>query len=149
MIDGGLEGPADEPDPLALAAILCAYALDSAGLGLHHAVCQTLVRTLGTPHAETNAVMLPHVVGYVGRHAAEEIGRLAHALGGAGAGPESAAARVAELSARAGVTRLGDLGVHAEAVESVVEAVMRRPEPATTPGAPGPSDVRELLLAAM
>ena len=34
-------------------------ALDSAGYAIHHVVCQTLVRVLETPHAETNAIMLP------------------------------------------------------------------------------------------
>ena len=34
----------------------------SAGFAVHHAVCQTIVRVAGTPHAQTNAVMLPHFV---------------------------------------------------------------------------------------
>ena len=49
-----------DPATLALGSILCAYALDSALFALHHVVCQTLVRVLRIPHAETNATMLPH-----------------------------------------------------------------------------------------
>ena len=39
------------------------------GLAVHHAVCQTIVRTCGTPHAQTNAVMLPHSVRLMSRRA--------------------------------------------------------------------------------
>ena len=53
--------PAPAP-ALAEAAFLAGYAVGNAGLAVHHAVCQTIVRTCGTPHAQTNAVMLPHSV---------------------------------------------------------------------------------------
>ena len=49
---------------LALGSILCGYAIDSAGIGLHHLVCQTLVRVCGTPHAETNAAILPQALAF-------------------------------------------------------------------------------------
>jgi alcohol dehydrogenase class IV len=55
---GGRGGEPDR-DALALAALLAGYALDSAGLGLHHVLAQTLVRVGGAPHAKANAVMLP------------------------------------------------------------------------------------------
>ena len=51
--------PESDRAGLALGSLLCAAALDSAGFALHHVVCQTLVRVLETPHAETNATMLP------------------------------------------------------------------------------------------
>jgi alcohol dehydrogenase class IV len=66
---------------LALGAILCGYAIDSAGLGLHHVICQTLVRICGTPHAETNAAVLPHALAFLAERASEAYGRLAEALG--------------------------------------------------------------------
>src|SRR5262249_46704979 len=47
---------------LALGAILGGYAIDSALFGLHHVVCQTLVRVCGSPHAETNAAILPRAM---------------------------------------------------------------------------------------
>ena len=43
------------------------YAVGCAGFAVHHAVCQTTVRVLGTPHAQTNAVMLPHSAAFVAR----------------------------------------------------------------------------------
>jgi Iron-containing alcohol dehydrogenase len=44
---------------LAVGSLLCGYAIDSALFALHHVVCQSLVRVLGIPHAETNAAILP------------------------------------------------------------------------------------------
>ena len=60
------EAPAQrDHTELALGSVLCAYALDSAGLGLHHVVCQTLVRICGSPHAETNAAILPRAAAFL------------------------------------------------------------------------------------
>ena len=47
---------------LALGSILCGYAIDSGMFGLHHVICQTLVRVCGSPHAETNAAILPRAM---------------------------------------------------------------------------------------
>ena len=65
LIAGALDQEREARDraALALGSILCGYAIDSAGIGLHHLVCQTLVRVCGTPHAETNAAILPHAAG--------------------------------------------------------------------------------------
>ena len=60
LIAAGLSAEPLERDDVALGALLAGYASASTGIALHHAVCQTLVRTAGSPHAETNAVMLPH-----------------------------------------------------------------------------------------
>jgi alcohol dehydrogenase class IV len=75
------DGRARDASPLALGSILCAFALDSGLFALHHVVCQTLVRTLRTPHAETNATMLPRTVGAMRDRAQEAITDLATALG--------------------------------------------------------------------
>ena len=62
----GLIGKSLDQDPaardreaLALGSILCGYAIDSALFAIHHVICQTLVRELGIPHAQTNAAILP------------------------------------------------------------------------------------------
>jgi alcohol dehydrogenase class IV len=150
LIAAGVEADeAPDREALALGAVLCAWAIDSAGLGLHHALSQTVVRVLRTPHAETNAVMLPHVLRYVARYVPVELGRLAGALGAPQAPSELAASRAAELAAGAGTTRLSELGVEPGEVERVVEAVLARPELNATPGRPGREEVREILLAAM
>ncbi|MGI8460330.1 MAG: iron-containing alcohol dehydrogenase [Solirubrobacterales bacterium] len=62
LIAGALDTqpPDDARTDLALGALLCAYSIDSALFSLHHVICQTLVRVLGTAHAETNAAILLH-----------------------------------------------------------------------------------------
>ena len=67
--------------PLALGALLAGYASGLAGFAIHHAVCQTIVRMCGTPHAQTNAIMLPHFVRIMELRAREQIERLGAALG--------------------------------------------------------------------
>jgi alcohol dehydrogenase class IV len=145
-LSGGLA--AEEPDRsrLALGALLAGYATGSAGLAVHHIVCQTIVRVCGTPHAETNAVMLPHFARLMERNAPGPMRAFATAVG---AGEGSAAERVAQLAARSGVTRLGELGVSAASISSVVEAVSQRPDLANSPGPPTLEDVRSVLEAAL
>lgn len=149
LIAAGLRGSEPGRDSLALGALLCAWAIDGAGLGLHHALCQTTVRVLGTPHAETNAVMLSHVLRYVGPHAPREVGRLAAALGAPEDAPGLAARRAEELASGAGATRLAELGVELSQLGNVLDAVVQRPELAATPGRPGREEVEAIMLAAL
>ncbi len=44
---------------------LCGRALAEGGTGLHHKLCHLLGGTFGLPHAETHAILLPHVVGFL------------------------------------------------------------------------------------
>ncbi len=53
----------------------------AAGLVVHHACCQTLVGVLRTPHAPTNAVMLPRSIAFMADRAPGPLGLLAEALG--------------------------------------------------------------------
>ncbi|HET7483738.1 MAG TPA: iron-containing alcohol dehydrogenase [Solirubrobacterales bacterium] len=60
------EGPAARNRAnLALGSILCGYAIDSGAFALHHVICQTLVRICGTPHAPTNAAILPRAMAFM------------------------------------------------------------------------------------
>jgi alcohol dehydrogenase class IV len=138
-------GEAIDRPALALAAILGGYAIGVSGLAVHHAVCQTIVRTLGTPHAQTNTVMLPHSLRFVAPRAPEAIARLAAALG-----VPDAADGVAALAARAGVAALGDVGVGAGDVDAIVTDVLRHPGLWGTPGgAPTEAELAELVRAAL
>ena len=137
LFDSGLGG--DEPvrPDLALASILAGYAVGCAGFAVHHAVCQTTVRLLRTPHAQTNAVMLPHSVAFVRERDPAAV---------AGLDP----AAVARLAARAGVTSLRELGVGEPQLDEVVEAVLRHPAIGNTPGGtPTAGQLRELLSGAL
>jgi alcohol dehydrogenase class IV len=115
---------------LALGSILCGYAIDSAGIGLHHLVCQTLVRLCGTPHAETNAAILPPALAYLAERVPEPYERLAGALG---TKRDRLAERVAQLGRP---KRLGDLGGDEARLDEAIEAMLQRPELKSVPGPP-------------
>jgi maleylacetate reductase len=143
--------PADPPDAhdVALAGVLAGWAVGTAGLALHHALCQTLVRVLGLPHAQTNAVMLPRSVAFMSHRVPEPIGKLAAALGAVDAGPSAAADRVAALAELAGPTTLRELGVAESDLDAVVAAALEHRGVQATPGGASERDVRELLAAAL
>lgn len=113
---------------LALGAILCAYAIDSAGLGLHHVICQTLVRICGTPHAETNGAVLPHAVELVAGRAPEVYERLASSLG---TQTTKLSERIEELGRP---QPLGDLGGDASKLDEALDAMLQRSELGRVPG---------------
>ena len=96
---------------LALGALLAGYASGSTGIAVHHALCQSIVRATGSPHAETNAVMLPHTSRLMAGRAPGAMSKLAGALGNTGGDPEAAAAQLAPLAAHCGHVRLATLGV--------------------------------------
>lgn len=126
-------------DALSLGALLGGYAIGTTGLGFHHALCQTIVATAGTPHAQTNAVMLPHTMAFVRPRAPEAIASLDEALG----------RPLADVTAAAGATTLGALGVDAGALPALADAALAHPALANLPGdAPTRPEVIAVLAAA-
>jgi alcohol dehydrogenase class IV len=148
LIAAGLDSEEPKRPELALGALLAGYASGIAGFAIHHAVCQTIVRELGAPHAQTNAVMLPHFVRFMEPRAPEALEDLGNAMN-VGDSPASVTAKVSELAARAGVTRLGELGVQQSALDQVVGAAMQHPALGNTPEPPDPSELRVVLEAAL
>ncbi|MFL5907957.1 MAG: iron-containing alcohol dehydrogenase [Solirubrobacterales bacterium] len=153
--DAGLRGAEliaralDEPparrdrSSLALGAMLCAVAVDRAGLSLHHVLGQSTVAVLAIPHAETYAALLPETMEAMRARAPDQIDALATALGTDGPGIHD---RIAEL---AGHRRLGELGADRDRIGEVVEVAMARPELShMTPGEVRPSDLASILEAA-
>jgi len=61
-------------------AYLGALAFAGAGSGLHHKICHVLGGTYDLPHAQTHAVVLPHVLAFNAPAAPEAVSRLARAL---------------------------------------------------------------------
>jgi alcohol dehydrogenase class IV len=146
------EGVTPEPpgrEQLAQGALLAGWASGSAGIAFHHAVCQTIVRTAGTPHAETNAVVLPHSARLMAGRAPGAMSELARALGDSSGDPEAAAADMARIAARSGHTRLATLGVTEDHVPAVVSAVLGHPALANTPDPPEEAELTDLLRAAL
>jgi maleylacetate reductase len=129
----------DERESLALGALLAGYASGSTGIAVHHAICQTIVRTAGTPHAETNAVMLPHSARLMEPRAPEAVGAFRDALG----------TDLDALAARSGHTRLSSLGVEEQQLRGVAEAVAAHPYSANTPDPPAADELLATLREAL
>ena len=143
-------GLGEDAEWLSLGALLAGYASGVAGIAFHHALCQTVVRSAGTPHAETNAVMLPHTAHFAASRAREAMGELARALGHAARDPLAAAKLIAPLAALCGARRLSELGFEEERLDEVIEAASVHPALAASPGGPPTSDeLRALLEAAL
>jgi alcohol dehydrogenase class IV len=150
LLAEGLEAASEEDarPALALGAVLAGYAVGAAGFALHHVVGQTLVRVTGAPHALAYAVLLPHTLRAMVPRAPGALAQLAEALGAAPEA-EAAPARVAELAARAGVTRLSEIGVVEAAVPGVVEEILRRPDLRNTPDPPDAAELHALVERAL
>jgi alcohol dehydrogenase class IV len=153
MLRGALSPAEPVREALALASLLAGVAVGSSGFALHHAVCQTIVRVLGTPHAETNAVMLPHSVRFIEPRAPDAMAALAGALAEE---PDRAAVAVAHTAARAGPTRLSELGVTRDQLDGVVATARKHPALGNTPrgpdaghAAPSEEELRSLLEEAL
>lgn len=143
-----LESPAIEQ--VALAALLAGYAVGTTGFAVHHALCQTTVRVADLPHAQVNAVMLPHTSGLMATRAPVEVGRFAEALGDPNGDPANAPGRIARLTAETGVDGLGELGLDADLIPQIASATLGHPALGNTPGgAPSENELAELLRAAL
>ena len=148
LADGVTRDPPVRGD-LALGALLAGWASGSTGIAFHHALCQTVVRTAGSPHAETNAVILPHSARLMAGRAPGPMSELATALGDGTGDPEAAAGDIARLAARCGHTRLATLGVTEEQLPAAAAAAVSHPAVALTPDPPGETELLALLRAAL
>jgi alcohol dehydrogenase class IV len=136
-------------EELALGALLAGFASGSTGIAFHHAVCQTVVRTSGSPHAETNAVVLPHSARLMAGRAPGPMSELARALGDGSGDPEAAAGDIARIAARSGHTRLSTLGVTEDQLPAAASAAASHPAVSLTPDPPGEAELLTLLQAAL
>ena len=142
LIAGALDEDRDRRDRagLALGAILCGYAIDSGMFAIHHVICQTLVRVCGSPHAETNAGILPRAMAFMAPRAPEAIDALAAAIG-CGAGEVEA--RILDLGGNP--PGLGKAGADRSRLDEALDAILARPELDFTPGAPTREQLAELI----
>lgn len=125
---------------LALGSILCGYAIDSGAFAIHHVVCQTLVRVCGSPHAGTNAAILPRAMSFMASRAPKQIAALATALGTPSDQIES---RILHLGGNP--PGLGQLGADKGKLDEALDAMLLRPELGFTPEAPTKVDLEELI----
>ncbi len=149
LLGDGITREPPVKESLALGALLAGYASGSTGIAVHHAICQTIVRSTGAPHAETNAVMLPHSARLMVTRAPGSLSDLAVALGDGAGDPEAAPGHLSRLAGRSGHTRLTTLGVEGEQLTSLARAVAEHPLLANTPDPPGEAELLAALREAL
>jgi alcohol dehydrogenase class IV len=128
---------------LALGSVLCGYAIDSALFGLHHVVCQTLVQICGSPHAETNAAILPRAMAMLVARAPEQ---MAAAVAAIGTDPEDVEARVLELGGHP--AGLGAIGADRDKLDQALDAILARAQLSYMPDQPDRRELEQLIESA-
>jgi maleylacetate reductase len=128
---------------LAYGALLAGYAIDSALFSLHHVICQSLVRVLRIPHAETNAAILPRAVEALMPRAPKEMAELAGALG---VDTPALPPRIEDLGG--GRRSLRDIGADAAKLDEALDVIQGRGELAMTPDAPDRDELRRIIESA-
>jgi maleylacetate reductase len=124
------------------AAHLAGVALDLASMGLHHKLAHVLGGSFLLPHAETHAVLLPHVVAFNEPAAPGAMRVVAGAFGSA-----TAADGVRDFARALGVVYgLRDLGLAAADLDRAAELATAAPYPNPRPVTP--DAVRQVLDAA-
>jgi alcohol dehydrogenase class IV len=138
------EGPAGrDRAALALGSLLCGYAIDSGAFAIHHVACQTLVRICGSPHAGTNAAILPRAMAFMVPRAPDGLEPLAVAIG---TSPDQIESRILQLGGDP--PGLGALGADHSKLPEALDAMMLRPELAFTPEPPTHTELQQLIEAA-
>lgn len=124
-------------------AYLAAATFAGAGSGLHHKICHVLGGTWDLPHAETHAVVLPHVLAFNLDKAPEAATRVADALG-----TDTALDGLCDLYRHLSAPMsLGDLGLPEDALDEATERVVEAAPP-DNPRSVDIAAVRRLLQRA-
>ncbi len=130
-------------DEMLLGAYLSAAAFASAGSGLHHKICHVLGGAYDLPHAQTHAVILPHVLAFNAPAAPDAARMIATALGSESA--DDGLARLRErVDAPTALLPYGfELSMIPDAVDRILPVVPEsNPRPVTE------SDLTTILTAA-
>ena len=128
---------ADSVRALLWACCLAGRAFGTVGGSLHHSLCHLLGGFAGLPHAQTHAVVLPHVVAFLAPALGPTIDQLADALGARRA---DVAGAIWDLGAASGTPAgLRALGLPEDSLPAVAAALAERnpasPRPVTEPDA--------------
>jgi maleylacetate reductase len=117
-------------------------ALASAGLGLGHALAQTIGGRYGLPHGTMNALSLPQALHFNEPVAGEAIASFGEAMG-----TDDPIGRVEELARLGEFGRLRDYGVPEDELTAIAEASGVRPGAGANPRPATPAALVELLRA--
>ena len=137
VADGRALGPRKT---LLLGASYAGQALASAGLGLAHAMAQTLGGRYGHPHGAMNALSLPPALRFNLPAAAKEIESFGDAMG-----THDPVGKVVSLAKLGGFERLRDFGVPEAELNEVAEAGAARPGAKANPRPASAEEIAELL----
>jgi len=123
-------------------AWLCGTVLGSTSMALHHKLCHVLGGAFDLPHAQTHAILLPHVTAYNAEAATNAIDRVARALDAS----DAARALFGLLDLSGGPTALRDIGMPETGIDHAAELALNdtfwNPRPVTREG------IRQLLSKA-
>jgi maleylacetate reductase len=133
----GWSGAEPDRSALALGALLAGWAVDHSGLGLHHALAQTAVRTASLEHGQTNAALLPTTIRAIRSRRPAELKRLDDILG-------IALEAVAEHLRQRARASLGVLADDEELLRRAVETAAHRSELKRISPAPDHAEIREI-----
>jgi maleylacetate reductase len=135
----GWSGPEPDRAVIALGALLAGWAVDHSGLGPHHALAQTAVRTASLQHAQTNAALLPATIRATRSRRSAEFERLDAGLG------LELEAFAERLRRRAGAD-LAALVADDELLSRAVETAANRSELERIPPALDRTEIRQIYL---
>jgi maleylacetate reductase len=126
-----------------LGAWLAGAAFAVAGSGLHHKVCHVLGGAYDLPHAQTHAIVLPHVLAHNAPGVPEAAARIAAALGA-----DDAVRGLTDLSRELGIpSGLREVGLREDQLDEATDLVLEK-VPADNPVPTDREDVTRLLRAA-
>jgi maleylacetate reductase len=135
------DGSGSGPRKTLLEGAACAgYALASAGLGLAHAMAQSLGGRYGLPHGAMNAISLPPALRFNLPVAGKEIESFGDAMG-----THDPVAKVESLARLGGFERLRDFDVPEDELDEVAAAAAARPGAKANPRSASPAEIAELL----
>jgi maleylacetate reductase len=112
------------------------------GMGLGHAMAQSLGGRYGVPHGAMNAICLPPALRFNAEVAASEIARLAEAIE-----TDDAAARAEELAAITLDTRLRDYDIPRDDLGELSAATAERGAAKANPRPASPNEIEELFVS--
>jgi maleylacetate reductase len=116
-------------------------ALAGSMLALAHAMAQAVGGRYGLPHGTLNGICLPPVLRFNASYAPDAVARFGEAVGA----PNDPAARVEELTALAGPTRLRELGVPEADLPGLAAAAAERGGNLANPKPASPEEIEQLL----
>jgi len=114
-------------------------ALAGSMLALAHAMAQAIGGKYGLPHGTLNGICLPPALRYNARYAPAAVRAFGDAVGG------DPAARVEELAALGGVTRLRELGVPEADIPELAASTAQRGGNQANPHPATPAEIEQLL----